>query len=77
MSGNHRPPTDMRGQRRQTERRLLLLVIVVLVLVGGVLIALIYGLGALLAALPCLLGGAGAILVLYLLFALTERWLNR
>jgi len=77
MASNQRPPTDLRRQRQQTERRLLLLVIVVLVFVGGGLIALIYGPGAYLTALPCLLGGAGAILVLYLLFALAERWLNR
>jgi hypothetical protein len=55
----------------------LILVVVVLVFVGGGLIALIYGPGALLTALPCLLGGAGAILLLYLLFALAERWANR
>ena len=77
MTDNQRPPTDMRRQHKQTERRLLILVIVVLVVVGGGLIALIYGLGALLPALPCLLGGAGAILALYLLFVLAERWLNR
>ena len=77
MTDNQHPPTDMRRQRKQTERRLLLLIVVVLVFVGGGLIALIYGPAALLTALPCLLGGAGAILVLYLLFALAERWLNR
>ena len=77
MNANQRPPTDVRRQRKQTERRLLILVVVVLVFVGGGLIALIYGPGALLAALPCLLGGAGTILALYLLFVLAERWLNR
>jgi protein-S-isoprenylcysteine O-methyltransferase Ste14 len=77
MSLNKRPPTDLRRQRKQTERRLLILVIVVLVFVGGGLIALIYGPGALLTALPCLLGGAGVISLLYLLFALAERWANR
>jgi hypothetical protein len=77
MNPNERPPTDVRRQRKQTEQRLLILVVVVLVFVGGGLIALIYGPGALLAALPCLLGGAGAISALYLLFVLAERWLNR
>jgi len=77
MNPNERPPTDLRRQRKQTERRLLILVIVALVFVGGGLIALIYGPGALLTALPCLLGGSGAILLLYLLFALVERWANR
>ena len=77
MSPDQRPPTDLRRQRKQTERRLLLLVVVALVIVGGGLIALIYGPGALLTALPCLLGGSGAILVLYLLFVLAERWAKR
>ena len=77
MSPDPRPPTDTRRQRKQTERRLLALVVVVLVVVGGSLIALIYGPGALLTALPCLLGGSGAILLLYLLFALAERWAKR
>jgi hypothetical protein len=77
MHPEKRPPTDLRRQRKQTERRLLILVIVALVFVGGGLIALIYGPGALLTALPCLLGGSGAILLLYLLFAVAERWVNR
>jgi hypothetical protein len=72
-----RPPTDLRRKGKQTERRLLVLAVLVLVFVGGGLIALIYGPSALLTALPCLLGGAGAIVLLYLLFALAERWANR
>jgi hypothetical protein len=70
-------PTDARRARKRQERQLLALVIGVLVIVGGTLIALVYGPGALLTALPCLLGGAGAILILYLLFLLAERWVNR
>jgi polyferredoxin len=70
-------PTDARRARRRQERQLLALAIAVLVVVGGALIALIYGPGALITALPCLLAGAGAILILYLLFLLTERWVNR
>ena len=70
-------PTDTRRARRDQERQLLALAIGVLVIVGGTLIALVYGPGALLTALPCLLAGAGAILILYLLFALAERWVKR
>jgi hypothetical protein len=55
----------------------LLLVVLVLIVVGGGLIALIYGPGALLTALPCLLGGAAMIALLYLLFVVAERWVNR
>ena len=70
-------PTDRRGERKRAERRLLLLVVFVLVVVGGGLIALVYGPSSLITALPCLLSGAGAILLLYLLFVLAERWVNR
>ena len=71
------PPTDARRARKRQERQLLALVMAVLVVVGGGLIALIYGPGALITALPCLLAGAGVILILYLLFLLAERLINR
>ena len=71
------PPTDARRARKRQERQLLALVMAVLVVVGGGLIALIYGPDALITALPCLLAGAGAILIIYLLFLLAERWVNR
>jgi polyferredoxin len=70
-------PTDARRARRRQERQLLALAIAVLVIVGGALIALVYSPRALLTALPCLLAGAGAILILYMLFLLAERWVNR
>ena len=70
-------PTDVRGARKRQERQLIALAVSVLVVVGGALIALVYGLGSLLTALPCLFAGAGAILLLYLLFLLAERWVNR
>ena len=74
---DERPPTDIRGARKRQERQLVTLVIAVLIIVGGGLIALIYGPSALIGALPCLLAGAGTILILYLLFLLAERWINR
>ena len=71
------PPTDDRGRRQREERQLLALVALALILVGGGVIALIYGWTALLTALPCLFSGAGAILLLYLLLLLLEKWLKR
>jgi fatty acid desaturase len=70
-------PTNARQARKRHERQLIALAIGVLVLVGGALIALVYGPIALLTALPFLLVGAGAILILYLLFLLAERWVER
>ena len=76
-TGGAHPPTDARRARKRQERQLLALVTGVLVIIGGTLIALVYGPAALITALPCLLAGAGAILLLYLLFLLAERWVNR
>jgi hypothetical protein len=71
------PPTDSRRARKRHERQLIALTVGVLVIVGGALIALVYGPGALITALPLLLLGGGAILILYLLFLLAERWVER
>ena len=76
-AGTEHAPTDARRARKRQERQLLALVMAVLVVVGGGLIALIQGPSALITALPCLLAGAGAILILYLLFLLVERWITR
>ncbi|RLB39228.1 MAG: hypothetical protein DRH12_11800 [Deltaproteobacteria bacterium] len=77
MNSDERPPTDYRRLRKQTERRLLIASILLLVIVGGGLIGLIFGPVEMLAALPCLLSGAGAIFGLYLLLVVIERWINR
>jgi hypothetical protein len=67
-------PTDVRGEQRRSERRLAIMVMVFLVIVGGGLIALIYGPVSGLSAVPCLLAGAGAIGLLFLLLELMGRW---
>ncbi len=67
---------NMRRFRQENDRKFLKLVIFTLVVVGGGLIALIYGPGALLTAVPCLLAGAGAILLPWLLLVAIEKWLN-
>jgi hypothetical protein len=69
-------PEDTRRERRRRERELLVLVALTLVVVGGGLIAVIFGLQTLLGALPCLAGGAAAVLLLYGLLALAERWVR-
>ena len=71
---SNKKPTDLRKYRRQTERRLIIAVVVFLVLVGGGLIGLIYGPGAALTGISCLLLGAGIIGVLIVILTLMERW---
>ncbi len=70
----HRPPDDTRQERRQSDRKYLYLVLFTLVVVGGSLIALIYGPESLLTALPCLLGGAALILLPWFALVLLQRW---
>jgi len=77
MDSKERPPTDYRGLRQRNELWLLAAAFVVLVVVGGGLIGLLFGLGNMLTALPCLLAGAGAIAILYLFFALIGRWADK
>lgn len=72
-----RPPTGSEYIRKEAERKYLLLILFTLVVVGGGLIALIYGPEALLTALPCLVGGAGLILIPWLLLTALERWRRR
>ena len=71
-----RPPTDLRRQRAEFNRRLLGLVLFVLVIVGGALIAVLYGPQAGVLAVACLLGGAGVIGLLWLIFTLIGKAVN-
>jgi hypothetical protein len=77
VADKKRPPTDRRRERRNADRNLLILVVFTLVVVGGGLIGWFIGPEALLTALPCLLGGSGLILGLWLLFSALERWRER
>ncbi|GAB4567637.1 MAG: hypothetical protein Kow0047_19930 [Anaerolineae bacterium] len=70
-------PTDYRAMRRRLDRDLLWWVIGVLLVVGGGLIGLIYGKGALILGLSCLAVGAGLILSLWGILNLMERWVSR
>lgn len=64
-----RPPTDYRAMRRRNDRALFLAVIAVLLVVGGGLIYIIYGTGALITGLACLLFGVGILLLLWLIMS--------
>lgn len=72
-----RPPTDYRAQRRRDDRALFLAVIGVLLAAGGGLIFLIYGAGAFVTGLACLLFGVGLLALLWLVMTGIERWANR
>ena len=75
MSEDQKPqPGNMRRFRRESDRKYLYLVIFTLVVVGGFLIALIFGVESLLTALPCLLGGAVLILLPWFVLTLLQRW---
>jgi len=68
------PPTNTRRFRQDSDRKYLYLVLFTLVVVGGFLIALIYGPESLLTALPCLLGGAALILLPWGVLTLIQKW---
>ena len=71
---NELPPSNTRRFGQESDRKYLYLVIFTLVVVGGVLIALIYGPASLLTALPCLLGGSALILLPWGMLTLIQKW---
>lgn len=73
MNSKNRP-TDSRALRKRTDRDLALAVVIFLVGVGGTLIGAIYGGGALILGLTCLLAGAGLFGLVWLILTLIERW---
>lgn len=73
VKSKERPPTNMRRFRKKSDRNALILVIFTLVVIGGGLIAWALEPAALLTALPCLLGGAVVIAVLWLLLTVLEK----
>jgi len=78
MSDNEElPPTNTRRERREADRKYLYLVIFTLVVVGGFLIAVIYGPESLLTALPCLIAGAAMILIPWLVLSALQKWRDR
>ncbi len=69
--------TDTRELARRLERNLGCWVMVFLLLVGGAVIALVYGGQAALVGAVCLGAGAGLFGLLYLILTIMERWANR
>jgi fucose permease len=69
-----RPPTDLRALQRRDQQVLAVWVVIFLVMVGGAVIALVYGWGAAALGVMCLLGGAGLFGLLWLIVSLIERW---
>ncbi|MCS6844135.1 MAG: hypothetical protein NZ528_07420 [Caldilineales bacterium] len=63
--------------RQRQERNLFLAVIVFLLVVGGGLIAWIYGVGALATALICLSAGAALLVLLWIIVSLLGWWAER
>jgi hypothetical protein len=75
-SPGSRPPSDYRRYRRQTDRNLVIAAMTVLVVAGSGFVFLIFGPGAGISSLICLLVGAAAIGGLWLLLTLIERWVG-
>jgi hypothetical protein len=67
----------LRRHRRQTERRLALAVVISLLLVGGGLIGLIYGTGAAVMAVSCLMLGCAVFALLWFALTVMEWWAGR
>lgn len=77
MGNLRQRPTDLRRYRRQTERRLAIAVVLCLLFVGGGLVALIYGTGAAVMAVSCLLFGCAIFALLWFILTLMEWWAKR
>jgi protein-S-isoprenylcysteine O-methyltransferase Ste14 len=72
-----RAPTDYRRMRQRNDRSLFLAVVAFLLIVGGGLIYVIYGTGALVVGLACLLAGVGVLILLWLIITAIAWWANR
>jgi len=77
MNSQEQRPTDLRRYRRQTERRLAIAVVFCLLFVGGGLVALIYGSGAAVMAVSCLLLGCAIFALLWFILTLMQWWVKR
>ncbi len=69
--------TDLRAFRRREDRRLVFVIMAFLVVVGGLAIGVVYGWTTAGTGVICLVVGAGAFGLLWLILSLIERWLGR
>ena len=77
MGQEKRPLTNSREIRQTNDRQFLKMVVFTLVVVGGIIIAFIYGPTSLLTSIPILLGGAALVAVPYLVLKGIEWLLKR
>ena len=77
MSKKSNKLQNNRNLRAETDRKMLWMVVLTLVVFGGALIGLIYGVAAIITALPFLLAGAFAIGILYIILKGIEFLLDR
>jgi hypothetical protein len=73
-------PTDLRGHRAATDRNVLIGFFALLLLVGGGLILLLYGPGAMATGVTCMVGGAimaGMVLLVVFGFEWLANWLEK
>jgi len=73
LSKQRQDPIDLRQHRSRTERNLVLAVVGAFVVLGSAIIAIVYGMPAVLSALLCLLPGTALFVGLWLLLNGLER----
>ena len=76
-SHRSRPLIDLRAFRRREDRRLVFVIMAFLIVVGGLAIGVVYGWTTAGTGVICLMVGAGAFGLLWLILSLIERWLGR
>ena len=76
-SHRSRPLIDLRAFRRKEDRRLVFVIMAFLIVVGGLAIGVVYGWTTAGTGVICLMVGAGAFGLLWLILSLIERWLGR
>jgi preprotein translocase subunit SecD len=74
---NDRGSFDPRRHSQETQARLIVVGLALLFIAGGGLVWLLYGGVAGVSAVACLSVAAGVVVVLWLVLALLERWVDK